>query len=87
MGWEPGGFASGKGFPSTACIGGGERCVSAIKAKPDVRGAPGRMGRFVGGRVARFAVAATTREILLSCPWFFRFPSGARSRLFIRVGT
>jgi hypothetical protein len=36
--WQPRGFAIGEGFPSTACIGGGEHYAAAINAKLDVPG-------------------------------------------------
>ena len=95
VGWESGGFASGKGSPNTACIGGGEACASAIKTKPDVRAAAGRARRFVArwaerfvsGEVGWFTVAAAKGKTLLSCPWVSPFALGARSKSFIRMGT
>ena len=58
--WACGDSATGKVCPSTASIGGGERCGGAVHAKLDAQGA--------AGGVARFVTAATGRANLPSFP-------------------
>ena len=76
--WEPGGFASGKGSPSTAAIGGGEHYDSVVQPSSDVRGADRKRGRSM--------TAAISRRESSFLPVAFPFLSGARSKSFIRVG-
>lgn len=66
VGWECGDFASGKKFLSTVCIGGDERCVSVIEAKPDVRGVARQASWFVAGQLGRFLARLAERLVVVA---------------------